>query len=447
MSLLSKIFGRKETTEKGIYNLPITGGILDDGGLWNWWQTGRNIQASTGPVATVHACVSAYAETIASLYGEHYQYVDDGSKKLVKNSALARVLHQPNSYQTRSDLMLNLVRNLLFDGNAYVLARRNDRNEIAALHLLPSRATMPYVDPESKSLFYSLGENPMLGNIEAMIPGRDVMHIRLFTPRHPLIGVSPIENAAASIASNAAISSQQAAFFTNSSRPSGVLSTDQKLNRDQMTQLRQAWEQQSQGMNAGQIPILANGIKWEPMGISNTDSAAIDAFNMSVVDIARAMRVPLPMIQHHDQGSTYNNVEQLISHWLSGGLGFMLEHIETSFDKFFGLPRGQFTEFDVQSLLRTDFQGKVDGYTKLVQGGLMTPNEARAKVDGLAPVEHGDSAMVQQQMVPLGWTEEQARLEASKPPPPAPVIAPPVEEDPEAAKSAAIYYIERAMKA
>jgi len=446
VGIFSKILGRDKTEEKGVYNLPITGGTLDDGGLWNWWQSGRNITSSTGPVATVHACVSAYAETIASLPGQHFRYAADGSKEPVRNSALSRVLHQPNDYQTRSDFMLNLTRNLLFDGNAYVLGRRNSRNEFSALHMLPSQQTMPYIDPDTQSVFYSVGDNPMVGNIEVMIPARDIMHIRLFTPRHPLIGVSPIENAAASIAANAAISSQQAAFFTNSSRPSGVLSTEQKLNRDQMQQLRQAWEQQSQGMNAGQIPILSSGIKWEQMGISNTDSAAIDSFNLTIADIARAMRVPLAMIQHHDGGSTYSNVEQLYSHWLAGGLGFMLEHIELSFDKFFGLPREQKTELNVQSLLRTDFIGKVDGYSKLVQGGLMTVNEGRAKVDGLQPVENGDTAMTQAQMVPLGWTEQQAKIEADKPEP-APAPAPVQEPDPEEAKGAVIYSIRKAMKA
>jgi hypothetical protein len=135
----------------------------------------------------------------------------------------------------------------------------------------------------------------------------------------------------------------------------------------------------------------------------------------------------------------------LIANWLSGGLGFQLEHIELSFDKFFGLPRGQFTEFDVNTLLRTDFKGKVEGYSKLVQGGLMTIDEGRAKFNGLPPVKHGDTPIVQQQMVPLGWTQEQARLDAAKPTPKP--VAPPAPEpvDPEAAKGAIIYQLKKAM--
>ena len=98
-----------------------------------------------------------------------------------------------------------------------------------------------------------------------------------------------------------------------------------------------------------------------------------------------------------------------------------MEHIETSFDKFFGLPRGQFTEFDVDSLLRTDFQTRIDGYTRAIQQGLMTPNEARAKMGGLPSVDNGDVVYAQAQMQPLGY----------EPPEPEPV-AEPVEALPEA---------------
>ena len=437
MKLLDRLWGR--TQEKGIYNLPVTGGILDDGpGLLNWWQTGRNISYNNSETSIVHACVDAYAQTIASLYGEHYKYDDGGSKILVRNSALSRILHQPNDYQTRSDFMLNLVKSLFMQGNAYVVGYRNNRGEFDSLHLLPAASTSPYIEPESKAVFYALGENPMLGQIEHLIPARDVMHIRLHTPRHPLVGVSPIENAAASIAANGAITAHQATFFNNMSRPSGVLSTDMKLTADQMMQLRSAWEAQSSGMNSGRIPILSNGIKWEPMSLSSQDSQVVQAFSMTVEDVARAFRVPLPLVGDY-RAATYNNVEQLIASWLSTGLGFVLEHIELSFDKFFGLSRGQFTEFDVDTLLRTDFSTRVDGYTKAIQQGLMTPNEARAKMGGLPAIDKGDVVYAQAQMTPLGYEPPQPVAPAVPTETPEPVDEP--EADPEASKSDNVLYL------
>jgi phage portal protein BeeE len=189
---------------------------------------------------------------------------------------------------------------------------------------------------------------------------------------------------------------------------------------------------------------LGSGIKWEPMSISSQDSQLIQAFQMTVEDVARAFRVPLPLVGDY-RHSTYNNVEQLVSSWLATGLGFLLEHIEVCIDKFFQLPREQFTEFDVESLLRTDFSTRVDGYTKAIQQGLMTPNEARAKMGGLPSVEKGDVVYAQAQMRPLG---EEAAVVIPEAPAPEPVAEiEQTEPEPEAAvdsdeeRNTSVYYL------
>lgn len=154
-------------------------------------------------------------------------------------------------------------------------------------------------------------------------------------------------------------------------------------------------------------------------------------------DIARAFRVPLPLIGDL-RNATYNNVEQLISSWLSTGLGFLLEHIELSFDKFFELPDNERVEFNAESLLRTDFAGRIEGITKGIQGGLYTPNEGRAK-EGLSSVENGDKPYMQQQMVELGYRPEQPEAELE-------VVAPePQPVDQETAKAIAKTAILKAM--
>ena len=54
------------------------------------------------------------------------------------NSSLSRVLKHPNAYQSISDFLLNVTRQLYLDGNSYALCLRNDRNEITELHLMDS---------------------------------------------------------------------------------------------------------------------------------------------------------------------------------------------------------------------------------------------------------------------------------------------------------------------
>lgn len=385
-----------------------------------WWQRGMTPLCSGEP-AIRQACIDAYAQTIASMDLLLQKKNAKGGFDEIDTGAVPKVLRNPNSYQTRSDFILNLVWNLFEFGNGYAVLQR-DGNEVVAMHLVAARNTVPYVDGQTGAIFYAVGGNPLIaGGVNYLIPQRDILHVRLHTPHHPLVGVSPITAAALAMMANVAITSQQAAFFMQMARPSGVLSTEATLTRPQIDMLRQAWKDQSAGLNAGGVPILSNGMKWQAMSISSQDSEIAAAFNMTIEDVARAFRVPLPLVGS-PVGATYNNVEQLISLWMSTGLGFVLEHIENTFDMALEIPKGQFIEFDTDTLQRTDFKGRVDALTKGISGGLYSPNEARAR-EGLPEVDFGQEPRLQAQVVPLSRIDAQPATSATP--------APPAEEEPE----------------
>lgn len=392
-----------------------------DGTGFQRYLSGRGIDSC----AAAFACVNVCAQACATMDIHHLFLRDDGGRETITTSALSRILRNPNDYQTNSDFILNLVFNLLFFGNAYCYAIRNDRQEVSSLHLLPGRNTLPYIDQETKQIFYGVGDNPLIDfDYQYLIPARDVLHIRLYCPRHPLLGVSPLQYASLAVGINLAISGNQAAFFNNMSRPSGILSTDQVLTKEQMTALREAFEAKSKNMGAGGVPILGWGIKWAPMTITSEDAQLIEAYRMSIEDIARVFRVPLALIGDYTK-ATYANTEQLISAWLSTGLGFLIEHIEEAFAKFFKLPITEKVDFDVTALLRPDFAGRVDALTKGIQGGLYSPNEARAR-EGLPAVEFGEEPRVQAQNLPLSAVGKMPETPAT---PATPTIEP--EEVPE----------------
>ena len=88
--------------------------------------------------------------------------------------------------------------------------------------------------------------------------------------------------------------------------------------------------------------------------------------------------------------------------WIRTGLGFALNHIEDAFGLLFNL-KGQpdeYVEFDTKALLRSAFKDRIDGLAQAVQGGIFSPNEARAS-ESMDEVKFGDEPRVQQQVVPL----------------------------------------------
>jgi HK97 family phage portal protein len=367
---------------------------------WQFWQRGidRGYKGG-GSVAAVESALDGHVHAVAPLPGMHYRRKDDGGKERIKTSSLSRVLRNPNGYQTMSDFLTFLVRQLLGSGNFYAVATRNARYEIDSIHPIYANEVSPVVDRDTGGVFYAVRSSPLApwSDSTHIIPARDVLHIKLYTPRHPLEGVSPITYAAMSIAANSAISGHQAAFFNNMARPSFILSTEMNLTAVQMKQLRDAWDAQSRMMESGGVPILGGGMKAQQLALNSQDAQLVEAFKMTVEDIARAFRIPGQLL---GLPGTYSNTEQLISFWLSTGLGFLINHIELAFDKFFELPADEFTEFDTDTLLRVDLKSRLDALSTATQNGIMSPNEARSRLE-LPKVEFGDEPRMQAQCVPL----------------------------------------------
>jgi HK97 family phage portal protein len=397
----------------------------------NWWQCGYNV-LSAPPCSIVDACIWAYVRSIAQLPGYHKVEDDDGGVENVTTSALSRLLRFPNSYQTRSDFLTHGIRSLLYDGNWYSLAVRNARSEVAELHWLNPKLCRVYdvaVDGLLQhEIFYGIGNdggNPILNPQElltterlAVVPARDILHIKLATPRHPLIGESWLAALAFDLVNRGSLSSGISAFIANASRPSGVILTDLTLTIDQVEELRAKWNAQTTGPNAGGTPILTSGLKWQQTsaGVNASDSQMIDALKLSDQQICGMFGVPGILVGVEDS-KPFASTEALMNYWLANGLGYLLDHIEVQMDQFFGLPANEWTEYDTDALLRTELQVRIDALTRGVQGGIFSPNEARAR-EGYAAVEAGDEPRVQQQVIPLSFA-------LGQPVPPAPPAPPP----------------------
>lgn len=423
MGLLARLFGRAKSVAEGQYRpgpYYLSDGWLPAGTALNFWQMGQNVRAYPTCSAMVEACVSAYAQTVAMCPGDHWRQTGDGGRERVTNSALVRILRAPNSYQSISDFLLNITRSLYLNGNAYALALRNDRFEIAELHMMNARSCFAQVG-ENGEVFYSLGGNEIIDRRlggQLTVPARDVLHVRLHTPRHPLRGETPLEAAASAIAASDAMMHQQIAFYLNQARPSNVLTTDAPLTAEQIKMLREKWNEQSQGLNAGGTPILAHGLK--PMRLTSAADEAQLAEIMKLSDqqIAVAFRIPLQIIGIG--GTPFASTELLMQSWIAQGLGFALNHIEEAFGQLFGL-KGQpdeYLELNTKALLRSSFKERLEGLARAVQGGIYSPDEARAEEElPRVPGGFGEEPRVQQQVVPLSAA---AAIPAAPPAPPSP---------------------------
>jgi HK97 family phage portal protein len=274
-----------------------------------------------------------------------------------------------------------------------------------------------------------------------VLPATDCIHLRWATPRHPLCGESSLAAAGLAAGVNVALSRSQLWFVQNMRRVSTVLSTDQILDKTQMKSLRDRFDEQSKSWATGGIPILAGGLKMTSANLAAIDASVVSSLRYTNEDIARCVLVAPPLYGDVSAGGVVNT-EALINHWLSVSLGGLIERFERGLERLFGMDgRTNYVELSTEALLRTDLASQAEALAKMVQGGVLMPNEARRHV-GEGPAEGGDQLLVQRQMVPLPMAAQLADAELKKaaappPPPPVPPNAEPPEEDDAAAESRA----------
>ena len=372
----------------------------------NWWQLGLEKPSENDLLrsSTVFACVSILAQEIARLRVVHFTNPNlEGEVEMYK-SGTTRLLNKPNAYQNRSDFFLAIMYTLLMSGNSYSLATRDKRGRVIDLTPLNSGAVQPYVDPDTGAIYYSVA---MLDidpgkkiNPSDFIPQRNMLHIRLFTPTHPLVGVSPLIACSVSAAHGLSIQSESTRFFDNESKPSGILRTPKPLNPSQAKRLRESWASGTSGINTGKVPVLDNDLQFQQMGLSAADAQLIEQYTGTKKDIAVAYRVPLHMIGEGD--AQFSTAEATQRDFVTRSLGFYIEHIEAALDGFFGFDgRTESIEFDVEGgIMRPEYNARIEGLAKGVQGGIFSPNEARSS-EGKKAKEGGDDLFMQRQMVPL----------------------------------------------
>jgi HK97 family phage portal protein len=425
LGIWGRVFGDKQKAAEGSYRsgpYALSEGWLSAsaGRLMNWWQMGYSVQPYGQCNAMVEACVSAYSQTVAMCPGDHWRKLDNGGRVRVKTSALTRIMKRPNDYESISDLLLNLTRRLYDKGEAFGLAIRNNRGEIAELHLM--RTGYPRIAADG-SIFYDLGGNEIVEqrfDMGAPIPARDVLHVRLHTPRHPLKGESPILSTALDRAMAGAALNQQVAFYLNQARPSFMLQTDQQLTADQTKALRDRWNEQTQGDSAGGTPILAWGLKATPVATTPHDAQLAEMLKMSDQNVALAFRLPLQILGVG--GTPFASSELLLQSWIASGLGFTLNHIEEAFGQLFGLAGmpDEYLELSTKALLRSAFKDRIEALGLGVMRGIYSPDEARGEEDlPVVPGGHGAMPRVQQQVVPLSYgTDLRPPQQAALPPSP-----------------------------
>ena len=219
-----------------------------------------------------------------------------------------------------------------------------------------------------------------------------------------LVGYSPIAMAKNAVGMAIACEEYGAKFFANGATPGGILEHP-GIVKDP-ARVRESWNAVYQGSgNAHRIAVLEEGMKYTPIGISPEQAQFLETRKFQINEIARIFRVPPHMVGDLEK-SSFSNIEQqslefvkyTLEPWLVRWEQAMVRSLLSKSEK-----EQYFIKFNVDGLLRGDYESRMNGYATARQNGWMSANDIRQleNLDRISEKEGGDLYLINGNMTKL----------------------------------------------
>lgn len=350
-------------------------------------------EKSSLQIATVYACVRLLAETVASLPLHLYRYKGDDGKEKATDHPLYKILYRlPNPEMTSFSFRECMMTHLLLWGNAYAQIVRDGKNEILGLYpMIPQNVEIDRDDSGEIYYIYHAYEDDKAGETgkDYFFKREEVLHIPGLG-FNGLVGFSPIGMMKNALGSAIAVEKYGSAFFRNGAQPSGVLEHPGVLKSPE--KVRDAWDATYGGAsNAHKVAVLEEGMSYKAISLPPEDSQFLESRKFSVEEICRIFRVPPHLVQSLEH-ATFSNIEHQGIDFVQHSVTPWIVRWEQAIIKDLLLEEEQdlyFPKFNVEGLLRGDYQSRMNGYSIAFSNGFMSPNEIR-RLENLDPIPAED---------------------------------------------------------
>jgi HK97 family phage portal protein len=335
-------------------------------------------------VNAVWACVSLISDTVSALPVDAY----------IRRDGIAYPYRPKPAWVNKPDVSMPSVAfwqqtmiSLLIDGNAFVRLFKDNTGTVVNMVVLNPLNVQVSRNALGQKFYTSTVEgNKVLTNDEMLhISGSIIMP-------GEFRGKSPIDTLKENIGLAISLESFAARFFGQGTLTQGVIEYPGSLTAEQAENLARSFDRQHKGFRkAHKTGILSGGASFKPTTIANDQAQMLDSRRLAVEDVARAYRVPTDMIGLNNGGQSYNSVEAKNIAFLTHTLRPWLAKLEDAFSTL--LVDGAYLAFSTDDLLRGDYATRIEGYSKLLQNGVLSTNEVRRK-ENMRPIEGGDVVRV-----------------------------------------------------
>lgn len=362
------------------------------------WFTG-----GTGPVnvkgrnalkqATVYTCVRILSDTMSKLPCKLIQE-GQGIQQITDNYLVPMVKLRPNPYMSARDFWaaIESQRNLRGNGYAYIDFAGNGR--IRGLYPLQSDSVEIWMDDEG--LFNSQNKIWYIVTLKTgervKLTPLQILHFKTFT-LDGISGITPVEYLRTTLESGKSSEEFVKKFFEKGLSVKGVIQYTGELTPEQKKKFLEKFEEMSTGLNNSHgVSMLPIGYQFQPIALSMVDAQFLENTKLNAQQIGAAFGIKMHQLNDLTQAK-FNNVELQQLEFYTDTMQTIITAYEQELTYKLLLDSeiraGKAFKFNINVIIRADIKTRYEAYRTGIQGGFITPNEARAWED-LPPKEGGD---------------------------------------------------------
>jgi HK97 family phage portal protein len=314
--------------EQGAWLAPLEGKVLDGtpgNGLellaeWRGTKSGVSISTRTAmEIAAVMACVTVVAEDVGKMPLQLYRW--DTSDKSGRTSVgkstreplnrLAKLLEvRPNEYMTAQAFKETLTLHAMLSGTGYAWKAMNAKGAVGELWpLLPGQCVPRWVDNQ---LVYDVWFGESWGETWQSVTVSPDRIFRLTSISYDgFRGINRVTLAREVLGLSKRLTESQAKFYGKDQRPSGIVTSENKIDPKVLDRIRETWQRQFGPDGEGGVAILDGGFTYSAMGISAKDADSIALYRLLIEEACRIFRTQPVKVMHATGTQSYSSIEQL----------------------------------------------------------------------------------------------------------------------------------------
>ena len=364
--------------------------------------------------ATYYACLKVLMESIGKLPLKIQQYTPDKGIRIAREHPYYRMLNErPNRYMTASSFWSTCEQFRDDHGNSYAWIDTRDPKRPQLWHLDPANVQVFYDDARKLADAVDVYYRYTTAAGTVVFSSEEVIHLKSHYTKNGITGVSVREQLSATIRGN--IKAQE---FINKTIESGmtaksVLNYTGSLNDANVQALVKEVTKYAKGemrdKGIDNIVPMPVGFSLTPLNLKLADSQFLELRQYSALQIASAFGVKPYQVGDYTKSSYASAEAQQLSFLVDTLLFIVKQYEEELTYKLLTddeVAQGYHIKFNVAVMLRADQKTQIDTLSAAVSNFLMTPNEARERLD-LPSKEGGDQLLGNGASIPVQYTGAQ----------------------------------------